>query len=191
MAPLRRRAHAVVMVTSSCRLDPNVVKEPSPRQRGPEVVRLTSLEPEERGVGCLLYLGPRDGTQSGMDPKSLGEVASCRLDLQVVGDPSPGRRVLDVVRVPSQQSDSETQHDKTNDKNTTDVQSSRMPSDFLVLYYSLVRDGVLPPGFGEAFSDIGTPSKFCSRPARPSQPLVFPTCSRHVGSVTETNEPHS
>ena len=45
MAPLRRRAVDVVRVTSSCRLDP-------------KVVRLTSLEPEERGVGCTPYLGP-------------------------------------------------------------------------------------------------------------------------------------
>ena len=31
---------------------------------------------------------------------------------------------------------------------------SQQPSDFLILYHSLVRDGVLPQGFGEAFSGL-------------------------------------
>ena len=62
---------------------------------------------------------------------------------KVVGDPPLGQRV------------SETQRD-------TKVQSSRKPSNFLALYHSLVRDGVLPPGFSEAFSRLEQPANLAA-----------------------------
>ena len=37
---------------------------------------------------------------------------------------------------------------------TQQVHSQQEPPDFLILYHSLVRDGVLPQGFGEAFSSL-------------------------------------
>ena len=53
------------------RLDPELVRNPSQCWRVPEVVRVVSHVPEERGVGCLPYLEPLDvlyvGLQSGTD----------------------------------------------------------------------------------------------------------------------------
>ena len=117
----------------------------------PKVVRVVDvprLDPkvawevpaDEKGVGCQPYLGPRGRTPVG--PQSGSDSSLPRLDPKVVRDPSTCQRV------------SETQHD-------TKAQS-RKPSYFLVPYRSLVRDGVLPPGFGEAFSRLERPANLAT-----------------------------
>ena len=96
VAPLCRRAPDVVRVTSSCRLAPKVVRVVDVARLDPKVVReVPSDEPEEGGVGCLPYLGPRDvlpvGPQSSSDssatsqcrraPEVVRVTSSCRLPL--------------------------------------------------------------------------------------------------------------
>ena len=63
------------------------------------------------------------------------------------------------------------------------------PTDFLVLYHSLVRDAALPPGFGEAFSGWEQTAIIAAY-TKTSVPRVSQTCKGQVGTENGTSKQH-